>query len=183
MNRRCLILLIVMLNGGCLIYAQESKKDKIKELLVLTHQDSFAIKKFENMSNPPSEGYVEYLNDSNFSKVISTYITDTSLLNSMMTIMKDTAYLSLLGSINNIYRSKAKANSSEIRKIAAAFIDVEMVDIYDKKFSTDEIDELTRFYKTSAGQKSLFLLPVIQNELTKAIEAKYTTYLLGQSSR
>ena len=183
MNQKFLILLTIVLNTGCLVFAQESKKDKIKQLLILTHQDSFAIKKFEEISSPSSKDYSEYLNDSATLKVLSTYVTDTSLLNDMKTIMKDTAYMSLIGSMKNIYSAKAQTNSVEIKKLAIKFINVNMVDLYDKKFSTDEIDKLSKFYKTNTGQKSLSLLSEIQSEVIKEIQDKYVTYIKGQNSR
>jgi hypothetical protein len=183
MTVKILLLITIVLNTSCTSSAQDNKRDKIKELLTLTHRDSFAIKKFGDISRPPAENYSEFFNDSSTLNTLSSYVKDTSLLNNMKTIMKDTAYMSLIESFNNIYSEKAKTNREDIIKMAIKFVDHEMVDIYDKKFSIDEINDLIKFYQTSVGQKSLDLMPDIQNEINKKIENKYMTYMQQHSSR
>ena len=181
--KKILILLATLLHVSCSIPAQSSKKDKIKELLIVTHQDSIIMKKFRDMSSPPSANYSDDFSDSTALKIISTYVTDTTQLNNMKEIMKDSAYLSLIGSFKNIYSSKAKTDSEEIKKLAINFINVDLVDIYDKKFSIDEVDELILFYKTNVGQKSLSLMPEVQNEADKKIKDKYATYMQAHKSK
>lgn len=174
-----LSLLIIMLNVSFFATAQDTKRDRIKELLVLTHQDTFSIRKFEELSQSSSINYSEYLNDSTTLDVFSTYIKDTSLLNDMKMAMKDTAYLSLIGAINDISSSKQKIDKEKIKKMAMQFVQGELVDIYDQTFSRDEIEELIAFYKTSAGRKVVFKTPGIQEDIKRRIERKYSTYLQG----
>jgi len=177
MKQKILLLVIIVLNVNCLVYAQSNKRDKIKEVIILMHQDTFSIKKFEDISRSSSTTDSEYFNDSTTLKVLSSYIKDSSLLNDMKAMLKDTAYLSLIGTIKDIYASKQKVNVEKIKEMAIKFVNEDLVDIYDRKFSVDEIEEMIRFYKTSAGQKLLSLMPEIQKEINKRIEEKYVTYI------
>jgi hypothetical protein len=183
MAKRFLLIITIVINTVCTSSAQESKKDRIMELLNLTHQDSFVIKRFENISRPPSKNYSEIFNDSATLNTLSSYVKDTSLLNNMKTLMKDTAYMSLIDSFNDIYSAKSKTNPEDIKIMAIKFMDKELVDIYDNTFSIDEINDLIKFYQTSVGQKSLNLMPAIQNEIIKKIENKYMTYMQQQKGR
>ena len=180
---KVLLLISIILNTSSITFCQNNKRDKIKELLTLTHQDSFAIKKFENISSPPSENYSVIFSDSSYLNMLSDYVKDTSLLNNMKTIMKDTAYMSIIESFKSISSAKEKTNQEDIKKMALKFVNEDIVDMYDKKFSFDEIFDMIKFYKTNVGQKSLYIVPDIQNEINKKIETKYMTYMHDHSSR
>jgi len=179
MKQRILILMTIVLNVSCLVSAQDNTKNRIKDLLIIMHQDSFSIKKFEDLSRPSSTNYSEYFNDSTTLKVLSTLITDTSLLNDMKTIMKDTGYMSMTGAIKDIYLLKQKVNSEAIKKLAIKFTNEDLIEIYSTKFSIDEIEEMIKFYQTSTGQKLLSLIPEIEKDINRRIEEKYATYLQG----
>ena len=183
MTGKIFLFITIVFNTSCTTFAQDNKRDKIKELLTLTHQDSFAIKRFKNISSTPSENYSDIFSDSSTLNMLSDYIKDTSLLNSMKTLMKDTAYMSLIESFKSISSAKEKTNQEDIKKMALKFVNEDIVDIYDKNFSSDEIIDMIKFYKTTVGQKSLYIMPDIQTEINKKIETKYMTFMHDQSSR
>ncbi|WP_207533285.1 DUF2059 domain-containing protein [Desertivirga arenae] len=59
------------------------------------------------------------------------------------------------------------------KDICKRMINEDMVDIYDRNFSEDEIREFTAFYRTPAGQKMLQVLPEIQKEIMTLMMQKY----------
>lgn len=62
---------------------------------------------------------------------------------------------------------------NSIKPMIKKIMDEDMVGIYDKYYSQDEINDLIQFYKTKTGQKVLNLTPDIQNEIMKIIQTKY----------
>ncbi|WP_207420770.1 DUF2059 domain-containing protein [Desertivirga brevis] len=59
------------------------------------------------------------------------------------------------------------------KDICKRMINEDMVDIYDRNFTDQEIQEFTAFYKTPAGQKMIKLLPDIQKEIMTLMMQKY----------
>lgn len=49
----------------------------------------------------------------------------------------------------------------------------DMVDIYDKYYTIDEIEDLITFYKTKTGQKIIHQMPLVQQEILKTLQNKY----------
>jgi hypothetical protein len=77
--------------------------------------------------------------------------------------------------------SASKARSQEMRdysfqkvkEIAKVMINEDMVIIYDKFFSQDEINDFISFYKSPSGQKFVNVTPDIQKELMAIMMQKY----------
>jgi len=77
--------------------------------------------------------------------------------------------------------SAAKVNSAEIMKsimqtvkeISKKMLDEDMVGLYDKYFTQDEIKDYIRFYKTPSGQKFLKVMPDLQKDLMDVMMQKY----------
>jgi len=63
------------------------------------------------------------------------------------------------------------------KKVAMKLLNEDMVDIYDKYFTQQEIDDFIVFYKTKSGQKMISTLPDIQKDIMSAMSKKYTPTL------
>ena len=119
-----------------------SKKEKIKALFEVMHQEASMMKMMDAMS----ENMVKYLKtmapkeDSEFSQELDKLIKD-------------------------------QFESS--KKIAQKLLNEDMVNIYDKYFSVEEIDDFITFYKTKSGQKMLSQMPEITKELMSVMTTKY----------
>lgn len=61
----------------------------------------------------------------------------------------------------------------EAGKMSKALIGNEMMPIYGKYFSHEEIKDLIAFYKTPTGQKSIELQPQISKDIMQAMMTKY----------
>ena len=77
--------------------------------------------------------------------------------------------------------SVARARSAElvisimpsVKELVKKLLDENMVDIYDKYFDQNEINDYIRFYKTPAGQKLIQVSPDIQKDLMEVMSQKY----------
>lgn len=74
--------------------------------------------------------------------------------------------------------SKMMEKSMEFsKKFAMKLLNEDMVDIYDKYFTQQEIDDFIVFYKSKSGQKMINMIPEIQKDIMAAMSAKYTPTL------
>lgn len=100
--------------------------------------------------------------------------------------LMDKTFNSIIPAITQQMNSQVKdanalAKSEKVFKIAMdagkdimkKMMDTDMVDIYDKYFTEQEINDFTAFYKTPAGQKMLKVLPEIQKEIMTLMMQKY----------
>ena len=62
---------------------------------------------------------------------------------------------------------------NSIKPMFKKIMDEDMVGIYDKYYTQQEIKDLIRFYKTKTGQKYINTAPEIQNEIMTIVKAKY----------
>lgn len=62
---------------------------------------------------------------------------------------------------------------NSIKPMFKKIMDEDMVGIYDKYYTQQEIKDLIRFYKSKTGQKYLNKAPDIQNEIMSIVKAKY----------
>ena len=77
--------------------------------------------------------------------------------------------------------SASRARSTEMmnsviptmKEISKKMINEDIVLVYDKYYSQDEINDLIAFYKTPTGQKIIKVAPDIQNDTRKVIMEKY----------
>jgi len=59
------------------------------------------------------------------------------------------------------------------KEIALRLLSEDMVDIYDKYFTTEEIDDFTTFYKSKSGQKLLNQTPNMSKDVMAIMSSKY----------
>lgn len=96
------------------------------------------------------------------------------LMDKMFTLMNPS-------NLNQIKDSTARTQSKELMNSARQtvleyskkMIDEDMVVLYDKYFSQNEINDFITFYKSQSGQKMINVTPDIQKELMTAIKQKY----------
>ena len=77
-------------------------------------------------------------------------------------LQKDSVSKGVTGSLMN-----------SIKPMFKKIMDEDMVGIYDRYYTEQEIKDLIRFYKTKTGQKLINSTPDIQNELMNIIKTKY----------
>jgi uncharacterized protein len=138
--------LLITLTSQAQVHNQ-IKKDKIKALFVLMHQDSLIIKTLDGMSSA-------------MVKNMSAMFNDTTYTNHGIDVSK----------INQKLMEKSMAKSKEN---ALQLLNEDMVDIYDKYFSAEEIDDFTKFYTSTSGQKLLNKTPDISKDVMAIMSAKY----------
>lgn len=68
------------------------------------------------------------------------------------------------------YMSFVLAESKEMSK---KVINTDMIELYDKYFTQEDIKEMIRFYKTSSGQKMINVLPDLQKDMMDIMFKKY----------
>jgi hypothetical protein len=61
----------------------------------------------------------------------------------------------------------------EAKAMSMKMINDDMVTLYDKYFTQDEIDDLIKFYKTPSGQKYIEVMPEISKDLMTVMMQKY----------
>jgi hypothetical protein len=62
---------------------------------------------------------------------------------------------------------------SETKELSNKLVNEEMVDIYDKYFSHEEIKDLISFYESPTGKKILKITPEISKDLMNSMMTKY----------
>ena len=124
----------------------QTKKEKIKFLFSLMHQDSLINKTFEAMSS--------------------------SMATRMATAFKDTGFTKSGLAYSDEYARIMKKGLNAAKENARRMVNGDMVDIYDKYFSAEDIDSFIIFYQSKAGQKMLDKLP----EITKDIMTVMSKY-------
>ena len=132
------------------IYAHaqtEPKKEKIKYLFSLMHQDSLIKKTFDAMSS--------------------------SMAIQMATIFKDTIYTKAGINYSDKYAKIMQKTMEASKENATKLINEDMVDIYDKYFAIEDIESFISFYKSASGQKMLDKLPEITKDIMTAMTVKY----------
>ena len=126
----------------CAVYP---KKEAIKELLAIMHQDSLMVKMMKQMTTAMSTGMNATMQKAN--------IADTFYSNNSKMMMD---------------------KSMEATKgIMLRMVKEDMVDVYDKYFSMQEIQDFMIFYKSKSGQKLLEKTPDLSNDMITIMQTKY----------
>lgn len=73
---------------------------------------------------------------------------------------------------NTMQRMMAKSMEAN-KGILTKFINEDMVDVYDKYFTLQEIKDFTSFYKSKSGQQLLNKMPDITKDLMTIMATKY----------
>jgi uncharacterized protein len=132
------------------IYAHaqtETKKEKIKTLFALMHQDSLINKTFDAMAS--------------------------SMAIQMASIFKDTIYKKAGINYSDKYAQIMKKTMEASKENAKKLINEDMVDIYDRYFAIEDIESFIAFYRSASGQKMLDKLPEITKDIMTAMTVKY----------
>lgn len=68
-------------------------------------------------------------------------------------------------------------------RIMKKFMDEDMVQIYDKNFSQNEINDFIAFYKSSSGQKMLNSMPAVQTDVMAIMYQKYVPLMMQEMKK
>lgn len=129
----------------CSLAQSTPKKEAIKELLAIMHQDSLMVKMMKQMTTAMSTGMNATMQKAN--------IADTFYSNNSKMMMD---------------------KSMEATKgIMLRMVKEDMVDVYDKYFSMQEIQDFMIFYKSKSGQKLLEKTPDLSNDMITIMQTKY----------
>jgi hypothetical protein len=140
----CAVLLSLYTQGQS---QSEQKRAKIKLLFSLMHSDSLIIKTFETISS--------------------------SVVKQMSSALSDTAYTNAGINYSEKYAEIIQTSMETSKENALKLINEDMVDIYDKYFTTDDIDSFISFYQSTAGQKMVARIPDITKDITTVMATKY----------
>jgi hypothetical protein len=114
-------------------------------------------------------------------KQLFSLMQQDSLINSSFAAMTSSIVSSMnlnLDSAANVRYAKILAKSMEASKqIARKLLNEDMVDIYDKYFSQQEIDDFIAFYRSPSGKKMIDRVPSIQKDVMIVMTKKYTSGL------
>jgi len=144
MNQLLLSLTLVL---ALTTQGQPAKKEKIKTLFALMHQDSLMIRTIDAMT--------------------------TSMVNNMTKIFNDTVYTNHGIDPSVIAQKLMKKSLQKSKENALKLLNGDMVDIYDKYFTIEEIDDFSNFYKSKSGQKLLNQMPNITKDIMAVMSTKY----------
>ena len=122
-------------------------KEKIKALFAVMHQDSLIIKTLDGMTS--------------------------SMVKNMAAMFNDTTYTHHGIDVSNIIQRLMEKSMKKSKENALKLVNEDMVDIYDKYFTIQEIDDFTNFYKSKSGQKLLKQTPDITKDVMAIMSAKY----------
>jgi uncharacterized protein len=102
--------------------------------------------------------------DSLIDKMFATTIP--AMLKQMQGQTKDSATLARSNELRN-------SMMQTVKEISKKMINEDMVTLYDKYFTQNEINDLISFYKSPTGQKFIKVTPDIQKEIMTAMYQKY----------
>jgi hypothetical protein len=88
-------------------------------------------------------------------------------------MFNDTTYTNHGIDISNIRQRLMEKSMKKSKENALKLLNEDMVDIYDKYFTIQEIDDFTNFYKSKSGQKLLKQTPDITKDVMAIMSAKY----------
>lgn len=74
-----------------------------------------------------------------------------------------------------------ESSFANIKNMTMNIINTEMVALYEKYYTDEDIDSYIRFYESVAGQKLIQTQPEIENELMKIMMTKYLPEIMKKS--
>ncbi len=66
-----------------------------------------------------------------------------------------------------------KTSMNIVKEVSKTMINTDLVELYDKYFTEEEIQQFTAFHKTPTGQKVVDVLPDLQKEMMTIMMTKY----------
>lgn len=124
-----------------------TKKEKIKVLFSVMHQDSLMIKTIDAMTS--------------------------SMVNNMTKMLSDTTYSKMDFDVSKMTEKLMQRSMQKSKENALKLLNEDMVDIYDKYFTVEEVDDFISFYKSNSGQKLLAQMPDITKDIMAVMTTKY----------
>ena len=114
-------------------------------------------------------------------KVLFELMQQDSLINKTFAAITSSLVSNMTGQLDSSYRdrmARVMEKSMEASKqVAKRMINEDMIDIYDKYFTQEEIDDFISFYKSKSGQKMISRIPDIQKDIMTIMSQKYTSSL------
>lgn len=111
-------------------------------------------------------------------KLTSSEQVSEAMMNSMLPVMKKQFSEKIKNSADKEKFAGIMENImvevvNEVKELSNKLVNVEMVNIYDKHFTHEEIKDLITFYESPAGKKILERSPEITSELMNIMMNKY----------
>jgi uncharacterized protein len=91
----------------------------------------------------------------------------------MSTLFSDTSYSNHGVEVSKMTQKLMERSMKRSQENALRLLNEDMVDIYDKYFTTEEIDDFATFYKSKSGQKMLSQMPAISKDVMTIMSDKY----------
>lgn len=73
-----------------------------------------------------------------------------------------------------------KVVEKEIKNTMDMIVKEDLVTVFDKNFTYDEVKEILRFYESSSGQKLLKMTPVLSQNIKDLIDKKYRDKIINK---
>lgn len=104
-----------------------------------------------------------------------------SMMLKMMDAMSASMAKQMTASLSNMDAANAKGFTDAMEKSLVSskemtfkLINEDLIDIYDRYFTPEEIRQFIMFYKTAAGQKMIGMTPAITKDIMNIMSVKYT---------
>jgi len=91
----------------------------------------------------------------------------------MQAVFNDPVYAKAGINASDLYARIAQASLQSAKESAKKLLDEDMVGIYDKYFTTTDIENFIVFYQSKSGQKMIDKLPDITKDVMSAMTIKY----------
>jgi len=116
-------------------------------------------------------------------KVLFGLMQQDSLISKSFNVMSSAFVSSMTSQMHSDTAHSAKMSKimetsmETSKKMAIKLINEDLVDIYDKYFTEQEIHDFIVFYKSKSGQKMISAIPDIQKDIMESMSVKFTPTL------
>lgn len=107
-------------------------------------------------------------------KLVNSEQVSDAMINSMIPVLKQQASEKIQeNSAKEKFNSLMDTLIIEVKELSNKLVNVELVNIYEKYFTHEEIKDLIKFYKSPTGKKLLEKSPEITKELINSMMTKH----------
>lgn len=107
-------------------------------------------------------------------KLVNSEQVSDAMINSMIPVLKQQASEKIQeNSAKEKFNSLMDTLIIEVKELSNKLVNVELVNIYGKHFTHEEIKDLIKFYKSPTGKKLLEKSPEITKELMNSMMTKH----------
>lgn len=107
-------------------------------------------------------------------KLVNSEQVSDAMINSMIPVLKQQASEKIQeNSAKEKFNSLMDTLIIEVKELSNKLVNVELVNIYEKHFTHEEIKDLIKFYKSPTGKKLLEKSPEITKELMNSMMTKH----------